>query len=65
MRRPITAYKNLGAFVDALEKAGELKRIRRAVSAHLEISRLTDAESKSPQGGKALYFESVTGSPFR
>ncbi len=64
MRRPTAAYKNLGEFVAALEKAGELRRIRRTVAAHLEISRLTDAESKSPQGGKALYFEKVAGSPF-
>ena len=64
MRRPTAAYKNLGEFVEALDRAGEIKRIRRPVSTHLEISRLTDAESKSPQGGKALYFESVTGSPF-
>ncbi len=64
MIRPTAAYKNLGEFVDALERAGELRRVRRTVSAHLEISRLTDAESKSPQGGKALYFEKVAGSPF-
>ncbi len=64
MKRPNAAYKNLGEFVTALERAGELKRIRRQVSAHLEISRLTDAESKSPQGGKALFFERVTDSPF-
>ncbi len=64
MRRPTATYKNLGEFVAALENAGEVKRIRRTVSAHLEISRLTDAESKRPQGGKALYFEKVAGSPF-
>ncbi|MDJ0810110.1 MAG: menaquinone biosynthesis decarboxylase [Desulfobacterales bacterium] len=64
MRRPTAVYKNLGEFVAALERAGELKRIPQTVSAHLEISRLTDIESKSPQGGKALYFESVAGSPF-
>jgi 4-hydroxy-3-polyprenylbenzoate decarboxylase len=64
MHRPTAAYKNLGEFVAALERAGELKRIRRTVSAHLEISRLTDAESKSPHGGKALFFEGVADSPF-
>ena len=41
-----------------------MNRIRRTVSAHPEISRLTDAESESPQGGKALYLEKVAGSPF-
>ena len=61
--RPLS-YKNLGAFIRALDKAGELKRITRSVSRHLEISRLTDKESKSPAGGKALFFEAVSGSPF-
>jgi 4-hydroxy-3-polyprenylbenzoate decarboxylase len=64
MNRPTAAYKNLGEFVAALERAGELKRIRQTVSAHIEISRRTDAESKSPQGGKALFFERVADSPF-
>jgi 4-hydroxy-3-polyprenylbenzoate decarboxylase len=57
-------YTNLGEFIQALKKNGELKTISRPVSAVLEISRLTDAESKSPQGGKALYFENVKDSPF-
>ena len=43
---------------------GELKTISHPVSAVLEISKLTDAESKSPRGGKALYFEKVKDSPF-
>lgn len=62
--KPTPSYRNLGEFITALERAGEIKRITRTVSRHLEISRLTDAESKSPNGGKALFFESVTGSPF-
>ena len=45
MIRPTASYKNLQEFIAALERAGELKRVRRTVSAHLEISRLTDAES--------------------
>ncbi len=55
-------YKNLRQFVAALEKAGELVRIREEVDPELEITRRTDAESKKPSGGKALYFEKVRGS---
>jgi 4-hydroxy-3-polyprenylbenzoate decarboxylase len=58
------AYNNLGEFIHALDAAGELKTIKDPVSQYLEISRLTDAESKSPKGGKALYFEKVIDSPF-
>ncbi|MCX5882365.1 MAG: UbiD family decarboxylase, partial [Deltaproteobacteria bacterium] len=57
-------YTNLGEFIQALKKEGELKTISHPVSAVLEISKLTDAESKSPLGGKALYFEKVKDSPF-
>ncbi len=57
-------YNNLGEFIQALKNNGELKIISHPVSAVLEISRLTDAESKSPQGGKALFFEKVKDSPF-
>ncbi|MBL0713605.1 MAG: menaquinone biosynthesis decarboxylase, partial [Desulfosarcina sp.] len=64
MIRPTSSFKNLGEFIAALERADELKRIHRTVSAHLEISRMTDAESKSPQGGRALFFEKVAGSPY-
>jgi len=57
-------YDNLGEFIQALKNAGELKTVSHPVSAVLEISKLTDAESKSPGGGKALYFENVKDSPF-
>ncbi len=57
-------YKNLREFLDALEKAGEILHIRHEVSPYLEISRFTDRESKSPEGGKALLFEKVKGSDF-
>ena len=57
-------YKNLQSFLGNLERAGELKRIRHQTSPHLEISRITDSESKKPGGGKALFFENVTGSSF-
>ena len=57
-------YNNLREFIAFLESKGELKRIRSPVSPYLEISRLTDQESKSPNGGKALLFERVQGSSF-
>jgi 4-hydroxy-3-polyprenylbenzoate decarboxylase len=57
-------YNNLGEFIQALKREGELKTISHPVSAVLEISKLTDAESKSPGGGKALFFEKVKNSPF-
>lgn len=57
-------YKNLKDFLDALDRAGELEYIRYQVSPYLEISKLTDRESKSPHGGKALFFENVKGSSF-
>ncbi len=57
-------YTNLGEFIQALKKNDELKTVSSSVSAVLEISKLTDAESKSPGGGKALFFEKVKDSPF-
>ena len=57
-------YKNLKDFLDTLDKAGELKHIHDQVSPHIEISKFTDRESKSPDGGKALFFENVEGSSF-
>lgn len=59
-----TAYENLGEFVEVLEKAGELIRIKAPVSRELEITQITDLASKSPGGGKALFFENVKGSEF-
>jgi 4-hydroxy-3-polyprenylbenzoate decarboxylase len=51
------AYDSFGHFVRALEKAGELKRIRQPVATELEITEWADREMKSPGGGKALLFE--------
>jgi 4-hydroxy-3-polyprenylbenzoate decarboxylase len=59
-----TAYKNLREFISALERAGELLRIKAPVSRDLEITQITDLVSKSPGGGKALLFERVEGSDF-
>ena len=54
------AYASLEAFVKALNRAGELKRIKTTVSPDLEISEITDRVSKA--GGPALLFENVEGS---
>jgi 4-hydroxy-3-polyprenylbenzoate decarboxylase len=57
------AYKNQQEFIQALEKAGELVRIRTFVDPKLEIAEITDRVSKSGNGGKALLFEN-TGTAF-
>ncbi len=54
------AYDSLTAFVKALERAGELKRIKTTVSPDLEIAEITDRVSKAE--GPALLFENVEGS---
>lgn len=59
-----SAYKNLRDFISTLEHAGELLRIKAPVSSELEITQITDLASKSPGGGKALFFEKVEGSEF-
>lgn len=51
------AYKNLQQFIEALEKAGELVRVKRYVNPKLEMAEITDRMSKQPFGGKALLFE--------
>src|SRR3954464_16071871 len=53
------AFKNQQEFIDALEKAGELIRIKTYVDPHLEIAEITDRISKSGNGGKALLFENT------
>lgn len=58
------AYDSLGDFIKRLERAGELKRIKRAVSPHLEIAEIADRAMKLPGGGPALLFENVIGSTF-
>jgi 4-hydroxy-3-polyprenylbenzoate decarboxylase len=71
------AYDDLREWIKALEKAGELKRIRAEVSADLEITEIADRVSKLgsmsyPQadtrekyapGGPALLFENIQGHP--
>jgi len=53
------AYKNLQTFLQALEQANELIRIKTYVNPKLEISEITDRISKSANGGKALLFENT------
>jgi len=68
------AYDDLREWIKALEKAGELKRIREEVSPDLEITEITDRVSKigAPgkssagnyaPGGPALLFENIKGHP--
>lgn len=53
------AFKNMHHFIEALENAGELIRIKHYVNPKLEISEIADRISKSPGGGKALLFENT------
>lgn len=53
------AFKNLEHFINTLDHAGELVRIKRYVNPHLEIAEITDRVSKMPNGGKALLFENT------
>jgi 4-hydroxy-3-polyprenylbenzoate decarboxylase len=50
-------YKNLRQFIDTLDKAGELARIKSYVDPKLEMAEVTDRMSKQTGGGKALLFE--------
>ena len=54
--------KDLREFIDLLESNQELVRIEHPVSAHLEITEITDRISKSaPDKNNALLFENVSG----
>jgi 4-hydroxy-3-polyprenylbenzoate decarboxylase len=53
---------NLREFIALLEERRQLARIRTPVSAHLEITEITDRVSKGEPGkNKALLFENVSG----
>ncbi len=54
------AYESFSDFLAALERAGELRRVRVPVATELEITEFADREMKSPGGGKALLFEQPT-----
>ena len=66
------AYNDLRDWIKALNRAGELKRIRTEADPILEITEITDRVSKSRNrnqdqqatvGGKALLFENLKGYP--
>jgi 4-hydroxy-3-polyprenylbenzoate decarboxylase len=66
------AYDDLRDWIQALDRAGELKRIRTEADPILEITEITDRVSKSRSinkegqgtvGGKALLFENLKGHP--
>jgi 4-hydroxy-3-polyprenylbenzoate decarboxylase len=62
------ALDNLRAFLGAIDAAGDLRRVERAVSAALEITEIADRCMKSPGGGPALLFTRptlVSGAPSR
>src|SRR3712207_1809648 len=50
------AYASFRQFVEALDQAGELKRVREPVDTDLLISEWANREMKAPGGGKALLF---------
>jgi 4-hydroxy-3-polyprenylbenzoate decarboxylase len=61
-------YTDLRDWIKQLDKAGELKRIREAVSPYLEMAEIADRTAKlgkgtANAGGPALLFENVTGYP--
>ena len=63
------AYNDLRDWIKALDKAGELKRVRAEVDPILEITEITDRvntlppSAKSAGGGPALLFENLKGYP--
>src|SRR6201991_1493969 len=57
------AYTDLRDWITALDRAGELRRIRTEADPILEIAEITDRVSKSPNGGPALLFENLKGHP--
>jgi 4-hydroxy-3-polyprenylbenzoate decarboxylase len=62
------AYNDLREWITALDRAGELKRVRTEADPILEITEIADRVSKSsPEkfgaGGPALLFENIKGHP--
>lgn len=53
------AFRDQQHFIDTLEAAGELIRIKSYVNPVLEIAEITDRISKTSGGGKALLFENT------
>ena len=69
----LLAYEDLRQWISALDRAGELKKIRTEVDPILEIAEITDRVSKMPArnnggrasspGGPALLFQNIKGHP--
>jgi 4-hydroxy-3-polyprenylbenzoate decarboxylase len=62
------AFDDLREWIQALDRAGELKRIQAKVDPILEITEITDRVSKGRDGkgnpgGSALLFENIKGHP--
>ena len=62
------AYEDLRDWIAALDRAGELKKIRTEVDPILEIAEITDRVSKDhartdAAGGPALLFQNIKGHP--
>jgi 4-hydroxy-3-polyprenylbenzoate decarboxylase len=55
--------KGLNNFIEKLEKAGELRRIKDFISPELEMTEIIDRISKNEGGGEAILFEN-TGTDF-
>src|SRR5579864_9823018 len=53
------AFNNLSDFIQTLESAGELVRIKTYVDPKLEIAEITDRISKTPSRNRALLFENT------
>src|SRR6185437_17160025 len=51
------AIDSLAGFIEQLDRAGELVRVRQPVSLNLELCEIADRVMKEPGGGKALLFE--------
>ncbi len=48
-------FESLGSFIQALDSAGELHRVRAPVSPILEIAEIADRQSKSPAHGRSHF----------
>jgi 4-hydroxy-3-polyprenylbenzoate decarboxylase len=55
--------RNLNSFIEALENAGELRRVKTFINPDLEITEIVDRFSKKEGGGEAILFEN-TGTDF-
>jgi 4-hydroxy-3-polyprenylbenzoate decarboxylase len=51
------ALNDIQEFIEAIDRAGELVRVRQPVSIKLEMCEIADRVMKQPGGGKALLFE--------